>query len=345
VKSAAVKERHEHILAEVVKAYLDTGQPVGSRVLAEQGKVPLSPASIRNVMSELERKGLLYSPHTSAGRIPTDDGLRYFVDALMVVDPGLRRRLNEAVASHLQSTSDMNRMLQQATDELASLTHFAGLVSVRESGLANIRRLELVPVSSGQILAVIVSENGEVQNRLIARPAEMSDARLAAAGRRLNELLHDCDLAEARRRLAAEMETDRLRIRQLLAELKAWADAPTVTQADLFVSGQSQLLEMPEFSVIDTVRSLVAAFEEKGHLLRLVEQVEREGQGVRVFIGHEHALVNMEQVSVVLSRYEGPNNIVGTLGVIGPRRMHYDRVMPIVDCTARLVSRMLGGRC
>ncbi|MFQ5581100.1 MAG: heat-inducible transcriptional repressor HrcA [Mariprofundaceae bacterium] len=339
-----MKERDEHILAEVVKSYLDTGQPVGSRAIAEQRGMSLSPASIRSVMSELEHRGLLYSPHTSAGRVPTDDGLRYFVDTLMVVDPNLRQRLDESVASHLQSTPDINTMLHQATDELASLTHFAGLVSVRESGLANIRKLELVPLSSGQILAVIVSEGGEVQNRLIARPTQMSDSHLAAASVRLNELLHDCDLPEARQRLAAEMETDRLRIRQLLEELKSWADAPATTQADLFISGQSQLLEMPEFSVIDTVRSLVTAFEEKGHLLRLVEQVELEEQGVRVFIGREHALVNMEQVSVVLSRYDGPNNVVGTLGVIGPRRMHYERVMPIVDCTARWVSRMLGGR-
>jgi heat-inducible transcriptional repressor len=139
------------------------------------------------------------------------------------------------------------------------------------------------------------------------------------------------------------METDRLKVRHLVEDLKRWADAPTEGQTEMFVSGQRQLLEMPEFAVVDTIRSLMCAIEEREQLLHLVEQVESEESGVKVFIGSEHALVNMEQVSVVLSRYEGPANLVGTLGVIGPRRMHYERVVPIVDCTAKWVSRMLAG--
>jgi heat-inducible transcriptional repressor len=190
-------------------------------------------------------------------------------------------------------------------------------------------------------LAVIITDAGEIQNRLISRPSRLSENGLYLLSARLNELLCDCDLEEARRRLLHEMESDRLHVRRLLEDLKRWADTPTEAQADMFVSGQRQLLEMPEFGVIDTVRSLMTAIEEKEQLLHLVEQVEGEERGVKVFIGSEHALVNMEQVSVVLSRYEGASSIVGTLGVIGPRRMHYERIMPIVDCTARWVSRML----
>ena len=338
-----MKERHGQILGEVVRTYLDTGRPVGSRAVAEHGLVDLSPASIRHVMSQLEEQGYLNSPHTSAGRVPTDMGLRYFVDVLMAVDPGMEEALEQQMASHLSEAPERSLLLQRATDELASLTRFAGMVWVHERSFNKIHRLELVPVSSERILAVIVTDLGEVQNRLISRPPKLSDDELHRLALRLNALLCDCDLEEVRRRLHREMETDRRHVRRLLEELKSWADAPTQEQTDLLVRGQRQLLEMPEFGVIDTVRSLMTAIEEKDHLLRLVEQVENDGCGVRAFIGSEHALVNMEQVSVVLSRYEGPSNVVGTLGVIGPRRMHYERVMPIVDFTAKWVSKMLGG--
>ncbi|GAV19213.1 heat-inducible transcriptional repressor [Mariprofundus micogutta] len=339
-----MKDRHEHILGEVVRAYLGTGQPVGSRKLADQGELGLSPASIRNVMAELERQGMLASPHTSAGRVPTDTGLRYFVDTLMAVDSNINQTLEQKVAGHLSDAPGRNALLKRATDELASLTHFAGMVWVREQGFDRINRIELVPVSSEKVLAVIVTDVGEVQNRLIARPEESSEAQLHEISQRLNELLSGCNLEEVRVRLQHEMDSDRLKVRHLLEDLKRWADAPTEGQSDMFVSGQGQLLEMPEFAVVDTIRSLMTAIEEKEQLLHLVKQVESEESGVKVFIGSEHALVNMEQISVVLSRYEGPSNIVGTLGVIGPRRMHYERVMPIVDCTAKWVSKMLGGK-
>lgn len=339
-----MKERHELILGEVVKAYLDTGGAVGSRMLSENIEIGLSPASIRNAMADLEKMGLLCSPHTSAGRKPTDSGLRYFVDSLMVVDNDLEQRLINAAGTTLSHGSDINRVLQQATSELASLTRFAGLVSVHEPDFKQIKKIELVPISSEQVLAVIVSSAGEIQNRLLRRVDGMSDEKLHEISSQLSEMLNQCDLQQARHRLVHEIEQDRLKIRQLLEELKQWTEDPTEGRTNLILSGQSQLLTMPEFGVIDTVRSLFNAFEKKEDLLKLVEQVERSERGVKVFIGHEHALVDMNEVSVVLSRYESDGRVLGTLGVIGPKRMHYDRVMPIVDCTARWVSRMLG-RC
>ncbi len=340
--SCALNERQEAILGEVVRAYLETGAPVPSKRLARQGRLGLSPASIRNVMADLERLGMLASPHTSAGRIPTDSGLRYFVDTLMTVDPRLQARLEEEVARHLSGASE-EEVLRRATDELAELSRYAGMVWVRERGFSRIDRLELVPVSSEKVLAVVVTDLGDVQNRLLERPKGLDDAQLARVGRRLNELLQGCALHEVRDRLRDEMEEDRRHIIRLIEGLKDWTRNPTDRQADLFVRGQPHLLEAPELAVIDTVRSMLAAFEEKEQLLQLVEQVENDERGVKVFIGSEHALVNLEQVSVVLSRYEGGQRIVGTLGVIGPRSMPYDRVLPIVDCTARWVSRMLGG--
>ncbi|HXH65123.1 MAG TPA: heat-inducible transcriptional repressor HrcA [Mariprofundaceae bacterium] len=339
-----MKQRHEYILGEVVKAYLDTGLPVGSRLVSEQGGTDLSPATIRNVMNDLERAGLLYSPHTSAGRVPTDTGLRYFVDSLMVVDSDIHARLDAEVAQSLAGAADTKGVLRRASDELASLTHFAGLVTVHEKRIRQVRSISLIPVSSERILAVIVSDAGEVQNRLLVRPPRMDDAALALASGQLNDLLHDCSLAEMRRRLIREMEADRLKVRELIEALKNWAEAAETEEPEIFVRGQPQLLEFPEIGMLDTVRSLMAAFEEKEHLLDLVNEVERTETGVKIFIGREHALVNMEQISMVLARYRGAENVVGTLGVIGPRRMHYDRVLPIVDCTARWVSRVLGGQ-
>jgi len=343
-KGDDLNERHGRILGDVVRAYLANGQPVGSRTLAEQGQLSLSPASIRNVMAELEHQGLLTSPHTSAGRVPTDRGLRYFVDALMVRDPHIELHMEKLLAGHLSEADVQGDLLRKATDELASLTRYAGLVWVHEVGVTRIRRIDLIGVSSEKVLAVIVASSDEVQNRLIARPEGLSDKALQAVSLRLNELLADCDLQEAQIRLRHEMEQDRLHVRRLLEDLKRWAEAPTQRQDDMFVSGQRQLLAMPEFGVIDTVRSLLAAFDEKEQLLHLMEQVEKDEQGVRVFIGSEHAMVDMEQVSMVMARYKGPMNTVGTLGVIGPRRMQYGRVLQVVDCTARLVSRILGGR-
>jgi len=337
-----LNERHEQILGEVVRVYLDTGRPVGSRTISRQSGIDLSPASIRSVMSELEKQGLLFSPHTSAGRAPTDAGLRYFIDSLMVMDRDMQQSMERLVSLHLKDAEERKTLLRQATDELASLTHFAGMVWVREPGFKRIRRLELVPVSSERLLAVIVTDGGHVQNRLLSRPPQLVENDLYRLSIRLNDMLQDCSLKEARLRLRREIKSDRMHIRRLLGDLKRWADAPTESREDVIISGQRQLLTMPEFGVIDTVRSLMTTFEEKEQLLRLVEQVEREECGVKVFIGSEHALVDMEQVSVVLARYEGPLNAVGTLGVIGPKRMHYDRVLPIVDCTARWVSRMLG---
>ncbi len=338
-----MKQRHEYILGEVVKAYLDSGQPVGSRTISEQAEVDLSPATIRNVMNDLERDGLLYSPHTSAGRVPTDPGLRYFVDSLMVVDSDISTRLDAEMALSLAGVAGTKGVLKRASDELASLTHFAGLVTVHEKRVQRIRSISLIPVASERILAVIVSDAGEVQNRLLARPSQMDDAALAQATERLNDLLRDCSLVEMRRRLVREMKSDRLRVRELIESLKEWAERPEVEEPEILVRGQPQLLEFPELGMLDTVRSLMKAFEEKERLLELVNEVERAETGVKIFIGREHALVNMEQVSMVLARYHSAENVVGTLGVIGPRRMHYDRVLPIVDCTARWVSRMLGG--
>jgi len=337
-------DRQQTILADVVREYLATGQPVSSKKLAELCDLGLKSASIRKAMCDLERMGLLHAPHTSAGRIPTDCGLRYFVDSLMEEDSSICNKGNSMLEAHLDESMNVDRILQQASDELAQLTHFAGLASVSDRAADCIQHVELVPISSERILALIVTESGCVRQCMLTRPLNLSHSGLSGLSQRLSELLVNCDLTEAIERLQHEMQADRLRIRSLVVELARWAATTANHEQNLFISGQGQLLDIPEFGVVDTLRSLLAAFEEKQALLQLIEQVECSDCESSVFIGAEHSLLHMENVSMVLARYKGAGSMVGTLGVIGPKRMPYQMVLPVVVSTARRVSFLLGGK-
>ncbi|MDX8377918.1 MAG: heat-inducible transcriptional repressor HrcA [Mariprofundales bacterium] len=336
------QKRYEQILGEVVKSYMQTGMPVGSRTLSSQPEISLSSASIRNAMAILERMGLLYSPHTSAGRIPTDLGLRYFIDSLMVIDSAMHMRTEISCRQHVHNDGDLDAMMQQLSHELSDMTQFTGIVSMHEHGFSRIRQVHLLPLSSQQILAVIESDEGVVQNRLLPREKGMNDKKLNSIARTINELLADCTLSEAGKRLQYEMRQTRLQIGSLLESLAIWANQPMEEEV-LFVSGQSRLLDIPEINVMDTVRSLMRTFEEKKNLLSVIHQVEDNDNGVKVFIGSEHSLADMQQISMVLSRFECNGRVLGTLGVIGPRSMDYERVLPVVDCTARWISKMVDG--
>jgi len=294
-------------------------------------------------MASLEEAGMLYAPHTSAGRAPTDLGLRYFVDVLMTTKEAIAGQIEENFISRIMAASDAHEVIQSTSKKLASLTRFAGLGTISGRNFTRISKVELIPVSAQQILAVIVSDHGHVHHQLLVRDTLMSDARLGEITYFLSEMLLDCSLSEARLRLQHEMEVDRLRIRRLIRSLTLWTERSNRNRAEIFVSGQKQLLDIPELGVMDTVRSLLVAFEDKKVFMRLIEQVEQADGGVRVFIGSEHALLHLEQVSVVLARYQGADQLQGALGVIGPRRMPYEHVLPLVESTARCVSTLLGG--
>lgn len=340
-----LNERLDRVLALLVKAYLKSGQPVGSRYLAETGGLGLSAASIRNAMHTLEKLGYLYSQHTSAGRIPTDKGLRRFVDVLMEIDEADRWRVERRVSEDLSKVEGEEELILTVGEELARLSRYAGLVAFKESGALQIRRIELLPVSSEQLLAVIITEDGRTQNKLLKRPRSCTDDNFAMLSHELTRLVTDHGLAEAKARLLCEMVDTRHRMRGLINELIEWAEASLRPKADVVVRGQRQLLDVPELTVIDTLRSLLTAFEEKVALLDLIAEMEHEERGVKAFIGSEHALVNMEQVSFVLARFQVPGRMRGSVGVIGPRRMAYHRVIPLVAITARCISRRLGGGC
>jgi len=334
--------RNNRVLTWVVRLYLQTGVPVGSGSVSKKCGLNLSPASIRKVMAHLEESGMLYAPHTSAGRAPTDLGLRYFVDVLMTAGESIEDQIEKTIADKIM-VSDAQEVIQETSKKLANLTHFAGLGIIHGQNFTRINKIELIPVSAQQVLAVIISNHGHVHHQLLMRDALMSDARLNEITCFLSEMLTGCSLSEARSRLQHEMETDRLRIRRLIRGLTLWTGKSGRNSAKMFVSGQKQLLDIPELGVIDTVRSLLVAFEDKKVFMRLIDQVERTSGDVRVFIGSEHALLHMEQISVVLARYQGADQLQGALGVIGPRRMHYEHVLPLVEQAARRVSTLLGG--
>ncbi|MDQ6961471.1 MAG: heat-inducible transcriptional repressor HrcA [Mariprofundaceae bacterium] len=338
-----MKERHELILGQVIQAYLETGKAIGSKSIAEECSLQLSSASIRNAMSDLECMGLLCSPHTSAGRVPTDHGLRYFVDSLMQLDANMEAQVQQSMSDDGIDSGVMQQTLKRVSSELANITQFTGMVSLHEELYQDIQSIDLLAVSSQQILAVLMTTGGEIQNRLIPIDHRMSTIELQQLSAQLTQKLAHYSLAEIRQQLQHDLEIDRQQVHDVLEGLLDAVDQPK-SKSDVMISGQRHLLDIPELSVMDTVRSMFKTFDDKDTLIHIIEQVEQDHSGVRVFIGSEHALVDMEEISMVLSPYEHHGKIIGTLGVIGPKRMAYDKVVPIVNCTANWVSRILGGK-
>jgi heat-inducible transcriptional repressor len=331
--------RAKTLLKTLVERYIADGQPVGSRTLSRHSGLDLSPATIRNVMADLEDLGLISSPHTSAGRIPTPLGYRLFVDTLLTVQP-LEIGQTERIHDRLQA-EEPQRLLSAAAGLLSTLSHFAGIVTTpRRSSL--FRQLEFMRLSERRVLLIIVTPDGDVQNRILAVDRDYTHSELSEAANYLNQNFAGLDLESIRLRLQTELTSLRDGINQLMTRaVEAGGRALTEETEPMVISGERNLLGVAELSDnMERMRRLFDLFEKKTGLLRLMDASSR-ADGVQIFIGGESALVPMDQVSVVVAPYEVEGRIVGTLGVIGPTRMAYERVIPIVDITARLVSSAL----
>ncbi|MEQ8746425.1 heat-inducible transcriptional repressor HrcA [Pyruvatibacter sp.] len=348
-----LNQRSREVFRQLVETYLATGDPVGSRTLSKAGSrtggVTLSPASIRNVMADLEELGLLSSPHTSAGRMPTEAGLRLFVDALLQVGD-LTDDERAGIESQLSgSNRTADGPLAQVSQTLSGLSHCAGLV-VAPKRQARLKQLEFVPVSPGQTLAVIVFEDGSVENRIIDTPRDMPASSLTMASNYLNARLKGRNFDEAQRRVQQEIdarraELDELTTRVVEAGLAVWSGTDAVSGSagrSLIVRGRANLLEDVQAQEdLERVRRLFNDLETKEELLQLLTLAE-EAEGVRIFIGSETKLFSLSGSSVIVSPYtNAENQIVGVLGVVGPTRLNYARVIPIVDYTARLVTQLV----
>jgi len=334
-------ERSRHILEAIIEDYILSAEPVGSRTICRRHGLTLSPASIRNVMADLEEMGFLSSPHTSAGRVPTDKAYRFYVDTLL----GLRRITREdreEIRKRCSLTGrDIGEVLKQTSRTLSSISHYMGIV-VAPRFTANVfRHIEFLKLGGKRLLAILVSQNGTVQNKIIETDEELHLADLVRMANYLNELLGGLTIAQVKNRILEEMHEEKVRYDQLMARaLKLSQQTLEDTDTAVFIEGQANILEQPEFADVAKMKEVIRAFEEKGQLLELLERCMSAG-GVQIFIGSESHLNRMEGMSLVASTYMTGKNTLGILGVIGPTRMGYAKVIPIVDYTARQVSRLL----
>jgi heat-inducible transcriptional repressor len=343
---AAMDKRSRDIFREIVQSYLDTGEPVGSRTISRRG-FSLSPASIRNVMSDLTELGLIDSPHTSAGRIPTHAGLRVFVDSLLQLGEPTDTDKRDIESRLAGSGRRIDGVLAQASELLSGLVGGAGLVSTPTADTP-IRHVEFVRISAEQALAVIVSESGDVENRVLALPPGLPASALVEAGNYLNARTKGKSLSESRDAVLDEVRSRRALLDQTAARLvedglAQWSGEDPVRGRSLIVRGRANLLDDPRAAEdLDRVRDLFAELERSENLLNVLDTA-RDAHGVRLFIGSENPLFSLSGSAMIVAPYmDGNRKIVGALGVIGPTRLNYARVIPMVDYTAQVVGRLLG---
>ena len=345
---AALDQRSREIFRQLVDTYLETGEPVGSRTISRGISVNLSPASVRNIMSDLEELGLIASPHTSAGRMPTELGLRFFVDAIMERGQ-LSREQRDDIDAHISKLDREQRVedvLADATNVLSGLSQCAGLVMTPKVNM-RLRHVEFVNLSPGKALVVLVGEDGTVENRAIDVPHGLPMSLMSRVSNFLNNRLRGKTISEAQSFIEKEVDTlkaelDELSARVVEAGLAVWSGADDDDQKTLIVRGRANLIDnSTELEDLERLRRLFEDLEEKRELTRLLGLAE-QGDGVRIFIGSENQLFSLSGSSLVVSPYhDKERNVVGVVGVIGPTRMHYARIVPMVDYTAKLVGRLL----
>jgi len=331
-------------LRTLVERYIEDGHPVSSRALAREAGLDLSPATVRNVLADLEDLGLIRAPHTSAGRVPTERGYRIFVDYLLKVRP-LVPAAEARIEAALKESRDEDAILSSASDLLSQITRFAGLVTVPKRTQPSLRQLEFLRLSPGRVLVILVTGDGRVQNRVISSDREYSDSELTEAANYFNATYSGVELREVRHRLLRQIERDSAEMHRTMQN--AARIASSVFEEDrerdgLLVSGEENLFDVPELCDVSKLRRLFDAFKTRQDLLTLLDHSMKANR-VQIFIGHESGYQVFEDCSVVTAPYEIEGQIVGTLGIVGPTRMPYDQVISIVDVTARLLSNALRG--
>ena len=336
-----LSERAQSLLKILVERYIAEGQPVGSRSLSRFSALELSPATIRNVMADLEEMGFVSSPHTSAGRVPTPKGYRFFVDTLLTVRP-IEEMERQQLAEHL-APDDPHRMVTSASQVLSDLTHFAGIVVAPRRRGAALRHVEFFGLSEKRVLLVIVSSDGEVQNRVLITDRAYSPSQLTETANFINQNYAGMEFDELRTHVRTELIDLHNDISGLMqAAIRTGSEALRQPAGDsVVISGGRNLLEVDELSNdMHRLRRLFDLFERKTQLLDILD-VSEQAEGVKIFIGGESQLVPLDEFSIVTAPYEVDGVVVGTVGVIGPTRMAYERVIPIVDVTAKLLSSAL----
>ena len=340
-----LSERSREVFRQIVDAYVETGEPVGSRTLSRRLPAALSPATIRNVMADLEEFGLLYAPHTSAGRMPTEAGMRLFVSGLLEVGALATDERQRIDAECRAAGRSVEQVLEQAIATLSGLARCAGMVLAPKAQRA-LKHIEFVPLAPGRALVVLVGGDGIVENRVMELPADVPPSVLIGAANFLNARLAGRTLDEAREQITAELDSQRDQLDQLTkkvveAGLATWTG--TEHDGHLIVRGQSHLLDdVTALDDLERIRSLFEALETKETMLRLLD-LTNSAEGVQIFIGAENALFSQSGCSLIVAPYRNAEEqIVGAIGVIGPTRINYARIIPLVDYTAKMVGRIIG---
>lgn len=347
--AAELSDRANALLRTLVESYIKDGQPVGSRALARGSGLKLSPATVRNVMVDLEEAGLIISPHTSAGRVPTAKGYRFFVDSMVSAEPmSIENTAVEALKRQLDTDQPMNDLMSSASSMLSGVTSMASVVMVPRQSDKSLKHVEFVALGDDRVLAILVTSDEEVRNHVIHTPRKFSSAELQYISNYLNQTFVGQELPSMRDRIMSDMRQARDDMDRLMREATEMADQvlnATEQQSgeDYVISGQTNLMGYAELSNVDKLRQLFEAFNQKRDILHVLDQC-LQNPGVQIFIGEESGYHPFDDMSVVTSTYERDGKILGVLGVIGPTRMEYNRVIPVVDITAKLLSSALNQR-
>ncbi|MGA7802524.1 MAG: heat-inducible transcriptional repressor HrcA [Gammaproteobacteria bacterium] len=340
-----LNERAQHLLKVLIDRYVCDGEPVGSRTLARDSRLDLSPATVRNVVADLEELGFVRSPHTSAGRVPTVRGYRFFVDSLLTVKPLDSTEIGR-LRQQLDSDTDINELVGSVSGLLSAITRLAGVVTLPRRENASLRRIEFLPLSENRVLAILVFSEREIQNRIVHVDRTFSASELQTASNYLSEQFAGKGLMEVRRALVREMKETRDTMDRLMRAAISMADqvfSDTPDDEDYVLAGQTNLMDFRELCDVEKLRHLFEAFSQKREILHLLDQCVK-ADGVQIFIGEESGYQALDQCSLVTAPYSMNDRVMGVLGVIGPTRMAYERVIPIVDTTARLLGAALNPR-
>jgi heat-inducible transcriptional repressor len=330
-------------LKVLIQRFIRDGQPVGSRTLSRDSGLDLSPATVRNVMADLEELGFVSSPHTSAGKVPTPRGYRLFVDTLVRYKPPKGDDIRRLQAQFERQFTDSDEMLSAVSSLLSKITSMAGVVTIPRAHQATLRQIEFLPLSEKRVLAILVINDREVQNRILHIEQEYTAAELQRAANYINENYAGTDLLQIRQRLISDLECTRDSMNRAMHDIIAVAQAAmheTAPKNEFLLAGETNLMDFAELSDLDTLRRLFEAFSRKRFMLDLLDR-SINAKGVQVFIGDESGFRILDNCSVVTAPYNVDDDTIGVLGVIGPTRMAYDRVVPIVDVTARLLGTAL----
>jgi heat-inducible transcriptional repressor len=340
--SIVINQRGRSVLNAIIRDYIETAEPVGSKAVAKKNDIRLSPATIRHIMADLEDIGLIAQPHISAGRVPTEEGLRFYVNSILELRP-LAESEKRRIQNYLkESNQEVEELLKSTSRMLAVVTEQAAIVTRPKSSATIFKHIEFIRLRDHLVLTVLVTESGLVQNKILEIEDNLSQPELDRLTHYLNELLSNLTLDQLKKKVLEEMKKDKEDFDALLAKALEISNRAFQDEAigEVYIEGRTNLMQYPEFSQIETLRRLFKAFEEKNILIRLLEKSIR-ASGIQIFIGSETQINEMGGCSVITASYNKGDYPIGTLGVIGPTRMNYDRVIPIVDYTAQVVSKIL----